>query len=193
MCTKVTGGKATGTKWVVQNWPQQIDSDRYKRALWETVGVHPVPTAEDHQRRTYAMPWDLGWWLSLFLFPVLTYLCLSSLFPLCFLPSFFCFFTLFLLDPYYLIIVNKVVSLAGCRYCASVVFYPNSRIAKLLYYPSGFRREYFICKQVEHPMVFCGWTPRGADGIWVYRRAPQSGPKAFLCYRQDLRGADGIF
>ena len=93
--------KSDEYKTIGANWPQQIDSDGYKRTIWETVGVHPPPTAEDHQRRTHGMPRDPGWWLSLFPFPGLAYLSLSlsPLFPLCFFPSFFPFFMPFFVRP----------------------------------------------------------------------------------------------
>ena len=92
--TKVIGVKVTGTQWldwcksdrckvIGANWSPHMDLDGYKRTLFETMCVHPPPTAEDHQRGTHRTPQDPGWWLSFLVFLILISLSpfsLSSLF-----------------------------------------------------------------------------------------------------------------
>ena len=171
------------------NWPQPIDSDGYKRTLRETVGVHPPPTAEDHQRRTHGMLRDPGWWLSLFPFPVLTYLSLSllSFLFVSFLPSSSSLHR-FGSTVTSRAVVNKLVRLVGYRYCASAVLCSSSRITNLFYYLLRFMRGYSICRRVGHPMVFCGQAPRGADSILVYRWAPRRADGIFVIYAGSDRG-----
>jgi len=41
------------------------------------------------------------------------------------------------------------------------VLYPNSRIANLIYYQSGLRREYSIHRWVEHPIETVGGLQAG--------------------------------
>ena len=65
------------------------------------------------------------------------------------------------------------MGLVGYRYRALVVLYPNSRIANLFYFLSGFRREHSIRKQVEHPMVFCGQVPRRGWQHFCFERGWQ--------------------
>ena len=58
------------------------------------------------------------------------------------------------------------------RYRALVVLYPNSRITNLLFYQSGFRREYSIRRRVEQPIEMEGGLPKGlaalcfTGGLW---------------------------
>jgi len=70
------------------------------------------------------------------------------------------------------------------------VLYPDSRIANLLFYQSGFRREYSIRRRAEHPIAAEGGRQAGLTAL-SYRRGPR-GADCVVFYRQAPRGADCV-
>jgi len=71
------------------------------------------------------------------------------------------------------------------------VLCPNSRIANLFYYQSGFRRDYSNRRPVEHPIGFTGGLHEGLTAFWFTGRLCE-GLTALWFHRWPLRGADCI-